>query len=54
MHVILEIIIFADKNFREFNPTMQAIADKGFHNNKSSIIENAQNGYRDLVKNTIG
>ena len=51
--LLTEIILFADKNFREFNPKMLSISDKGFNNDKSIVIQNIQNGYRELVQNTI-
>jgi len=51
--MLTEIILFADKNFRQFNPKMFSIADKGFNNDKSIVIQNIQNGYRELVQNTI-
>jgi DNA-binding HxlR family transcriptional regulator len=51
--IIVEIVLFADENFRQFNTKMFSIEDKGFHNNKSELIENIQNGYRGLVQNTI-
>ena len=51
--LLTEIILFADKNFRQFNPKMLSISDKGFNNDKSIVIQNIQNGYRELVQNTI-
>jgi DNA-binding HxlR family transcriptional regulator len=51
--MLTEIILFADKNFRQFNPKMSPISDKGFNNDKSIVIQNIQNGYRELVQNTI-
>jgi DNA-binding HxlR family transcriptional regulator len=51
--ILTEIILFADKNFRQFNPKMLSISDKGFNNDKSIVIQNIQNGYRELVQNTI-
>lgn len=51
--LLTEIILFADKNFREFNPKMLSISDKGFNNDKSIVIQNIQNAYRELVQNTI-
>ncbi|MCB0463997.1 MAG: helix-turn-helix transcriptional regulator [Flavobacteriaceae bacterium] len=51
--LLTEIILFADKNFRQFNPKMLSISDKGFNNDKSIVIQNIQNGYREMVKNTI-
>ncbi|WP_179009921.1 winged helix-turn-helix transcriptional regulator [Winogradskyella forsetii] len=51
--MLIEIILFADKNFRQFNPKMLPISDKGFNLDKSIVIQNIQNGYRELVQNTI-
>ncbi len=51
--MLTEIILFADKNFRQFNPKMFSISDKGFDDDKLVIIENIQNGYRELVQHTI-
>ncbi|WP_047547535.1 winged helix-turn-helix transcriptional regulator [Psychroserpens sp. Hel_I_66] len=51
--MLIEIILFADKNFRQFNPKMLSISDKGFNLDKSIVIRNIQNGYRELVQNTI-
>lgn len=51
--MITEIILFADKNFRQFNPKMFSISDKGFDNDKSIVIQHIQNGYREFVQNTI-
>jgi len=51
--MLTEIILFSDKNFRQFNPKMLSISDKGFNNDKSIVIQNIQNGYRELVQNTI-
>jgi DNA-binding HxlR family transcriptional regulator len=51
--LLIEIILFADKNFRQFNPKMLSISDKGFNNDKSIVIQNIQNSYRELVQNTI-
>jgi DNA-binding HxlR family transcriptional regulator len=52
--LLIEIILFADKNIRKFNPKMLSISDKGFDNDKSIVIQNIQNGYRKFVQNTIG
>ena len=51
--LLTEIILFADKNFRQFNPKMLPISDKGFNNDKSIVIQNIQNGYREFFQNTI-
>lgn len=51
--MITEIILFADKNFRQFNPEMFSISEKGFNNDKSMVIQHIQNSYRDFVQNTI-
>lgn len=50
--LITEIILWSDNNAREFNPNMFAIEEKGFKSDKLKLIENIQNGYRDLVKAT--
>ena len=51
--MLTEIILFSDKNFRQFNPKMLSISDKGFNNDKSIVIQNIQNGYRELVQKTV-
>ncbi|MGB3145776.1 MAG: helix-turn-helix domain-containing protein [Maribacter sp.] len=51
--MLTEIILFSDKNFRQFNPKILSISDKGFNNDKSIVIQNIQNGYRELVQNTV-
>jgi DNA-binding HxlR family transcriptional regulator len=51
--MLTEIILFADKNFRQFNPKMFSISDKEFNSDKSIVIQNIQNGYREMVQNTI-
>ena len=51
--MLTEIILFSDKNFRQFNRKMLSISDKGFNNDKSIVIQNIQNGYRELVQKTV-
>ena len=51
--VILEIVIWADKNIRKFNTEIPAPELLGLNSDKSVFIQNIQNGYRELVQNTI-
>jgi len=52
--MVLEIVLWSDKYVREFNPQMFPISLMGFNAEKSSVIDNIQTNYRDLVRTTIG
>jgi DNA-binding HxlR family transcriptional regulator len=52
--MMIELILWSDKNIRQFNSAMFSIADKGFNTDKTILIENMQKGYRALVKSTLG
>ena len=52
--LVLEIVLWSDKYVRKFNPKMFSISDKGFYAEKSILIGTIQEGYRELVKNTLG
>lgn len=51
--IIIEVILYSDEHFRQFNPKMLPISEKGFDNDKSILIENFQNSYKELVKKTL-
>jgi DNA-binding HxlR family transcriptional regulator len=51
--VILEIVIWADKNIRKFNKNIPSSELLGLNIDKTDLIQNIQNGYRELVENTI-
>jgi len=49
--IIMEIVLWSDKYVRSYNPDMNAY-DSG--NSKLSVIERAQNGYREFVGRVVG
>jgi len=51
--VILEIVIWADKNVRKFNKNIPSSELLGLHIDKTDVTLNIQNRYRELVQNTI-
>lgn len=52
--VIVEIILWSDKNMRSQNPEMFSIADAGFDQDKWRITEGIQTKYRQMVQALMG
>ncbi len=52
--LITEIVLWSDKNVRALNSEMYSMSDKGFHADKSAVIEHIQSNYRELVRKTLG
>lgn len=52
--VIVEIILWSDKNMRSQNPEMFSIADAGFDQDKWGITEGIQTKYRQMVQALMG
>ena len=52
--VIVEIILWSDKNMRSQNPEMFSIADAGFDQDKWRITEGIQTKYRQMVHALMG
>ncbi|PIY08734.1 MAG: transcriptional regulator [Flexibacter sp. CG_4_10_14_3_um_filter_32_15] len=52
--IITDIILWSDKHVRQFNTKMLQISDKGFDADRSIVIENIKNNYREIVRQTIG
>jgi len=51
--IITEIILWSDKNLRNQNTEMFSIAEAGFNQDKSKVIEGIQNNYRQIVRETL-
>lgn len=51
---VVELTLWSDRNIRTFNPKMLPIAELGFNSDRSFAIDDIQNSYRDLVRNTLG
>ena len=47
MPVLLELLLWSDKNVREFNMTMRKDNLASYRNNKMATIEDLQNNYRE-------
>lgn len=52
--VIVEIILWSDKNMRSQNPEMFSIAEAGFDQDKWRITEGIQTKYRQIVHALMG
>ncbi|WP_127140597.1 winged helix-turn-helix transcriptional regulator [Flagellimonas marinaquae] len=52
--IIMELIIWSDKNLRVQNPEMPSISQIGDISNKSALIAGIQNNYRRLIQETLG
>ncbi len=52
--VIMEIILWSDKNLRNQNANMYSLANAGFDKDKFEVIKNVQNNYREIVRSLIG
>lgn len=52
--VIVEIILWSDKNMRSQNPEMFSIAEAGFDQDKWRITEGIQTKYRQMVHALMG
>jgi len=50
--IIMEIVIWSDKNVRIYNPDMNPFEYK--HSDKLSVIKHTQNRYREFVTDVIG
>lgn len=51
--VIIEIILWSDKNLRRNNADMFSISEAGFNQDKVKVTEGIQNNYRQLVRETF-
>ena len=51
--IIIEIILWSDKNLRNQNAEMFSIAEAGFNQNKAKVTEGIQINYRQLVRETL-
>ena len=51
--IIIEIILWSDKNLRVRNMEMYSIAEAGFNQDKSKVTEDVQNNYRQVVRDTL-
>lgn len=51
--VMLEIILWSDRNVRGFNPKMFPITAMGFDADRDVVIRNIQENYRELVHKTL-
>ncbi|SEF93505.1 transcriptional regulator, HxlR family [Halpernia humi] len=51
--LITEIILWSDKNVRNYNPKMFSISDKGFDGEKLKVITAIKKNYREIVKETL-
>ena len=52
--IILELIVWSDKNLRGQNPEMPSISQIGDISNKSALTAGIQNNYRRLIQETLG
>lgn len=52
--IIMELIIWSDKNLRVQNPEMPSISQLGDIGDKSALIAGIQNNYRKLIQETLG
>lgn len=52
--IIMELIIWSDKNLRGQNPEMPSISQIGDISDKSVLTAAIQNNYRKLIKKTLG
>ena len=52
--IILELIIWSDKNLRDQNPEMPSISQLGDISDKSALTDRIQYNYRSLIQETLG
>ena len=52
--IIMELIIWSDKNLRDQNPEMPSISQIGDISDKSALTAEIQNNYRKLIQETLG
>ncbi len=52
--IIVELIVWSDKNLRVQNPEMPSISQIGDISNKSALIAGIQDNYRSLIQETLG
>jgi DNA-binding HxlR family transcriptional regulator len=51
--IITEIILWSDKNLRGQNAEMFSIAEAGFDQDKSKVMEGIQKNYRQIIRETL-
>ena len=51
--IIIEIMIWSDKNLRLQNMEMYSITEAGFNQDKSKVTDDIQNNYRQIVRDTL-
>ena len=52
--MIAEIVLWSDRNVKKLNPIMSDAAAKGLKADKTTMIQNIQNNYRQMVQKMIG
>jgi DNA-binding HxlR family transcriptional regulator len=52
--IILELIVWSDKNLRGQNPEMPSISQLGDISDKSALTAGIQENYRSLIQETLG
>jgi DNA-binding HxlR family transcriptional regulator len=52
--IILELIVWSDKNLRGQNPEMPSISQLGDIGDKSALTAGIQDNYRSLIQETLG
>ncbi|WP_445748038.1 winged helix-turn-helix transcriptional regulator [Polaribacter sp.] len=52
--IITEVILWSDKNLRQYNLEMFSISDIGLNQNKIKFIEDIQENYKQFVHSLIG
>lgn len=52
--IIMELIIWSDKNLRVQNPEMPSVSQLGDISNKSALTAGIQDNYRSLIQQTLG
>ena len=52
--IIIEIILWSDKNLRDQNQEMFSIAETGINQDKVKATQGIQNKYRQLILETLG
>ena len=52
--IILELIVWSDKNLRGQNPEMPSISQLGDISDKSALTAGIQDNYRSLIQETLG
>ena len=52
--IIMELIIWSNKNLRDQNPEMPSISQLGDISDKSALTAGIQDNYRNLIQETLG